>query len=249
MRHDKAFSPRFGVLYQPAPEVSVYGNYVESFGTNNGISATGQAFDPQQAKQREIGVKREWLGGKLTTTLALFDLVKTNILTRDPANPTFSVPIGEARSRGVEFDFSGRLGRNWNVIGNLTYDRAEVTKDNNGNQGKALPGVPLRSGSIWMKYDFGGETAAGYSAGAGLYMRGQRQGDPANTFQLPGYGRVDAMIAYRFKGFGAKLATVQLNVQNVFDKVYFDHGGSGGTRLNSYYGDPRTLIASLRAEF
>jgi outer membrane receptor protein involved in Fe transport len=45
------------------------------------------------------------------------------------------------------------------------------------------------------------------------------------------------------------LATAQLNIQNLFDKVYFDHGGSGGTRLNSYYGEPRTVTASLRVQF
>jgi iron complex outermembrane receptor protein len=245
MRHDRAFSPRLGLLYQPMPWLSLYGNYVESFGTNNGVSATGEAFDPQQATQYEAGVKSELLDGKLTATLALFEITKTNVLTRDPANPAFSIPIGEARSRGVEMDVTGRIDRNWSVIGNLTYDQAEITKDNNGNQGKILPGVPLRSGSLWVKYDTGSATD-GFSFGAGVFLRGQRQGDTPNTFQLPGYGRVDALLAYRFKGFGAKVSTAQLNVQNLFDKTYFDHSGG---RLNSYYGEPRTIMGSLRLEY
>lgn len=248
MRHDSAFSPRLGLLYQPMPWLSLYGNYVESFGTNNGVSATGEAFDPQKAKQYEAGVKSELLDGRLTTTIALFEITKTNILTMDPANPTFSIPIGEARSRGVEMDVTGRIDRNWSVIGNLTYDQAEITKDNNGNQGKILPGVPLHSGSLWVKYDTG-SAVKGFSFGAGVFLRGQRQGDTRNTFQLPGYGRVDALLAYRFKGFGAKLSTAQLNVQNLFDKTYFDHGGSNGSRLNSYYGEPRTIMGSLRLEY
>lgn len=248
MRHDSAFSPRLGLLYQPMPWLSLYGNYVESFGTNNGVSATGEAFDPQKAKQYEAGVKSELLDGRLTTTIALFEITKTNILTRDPANPTFSIPIGEARSRGVEMDVTGRIDRNWSVIGNLTYDQAEITKDNNGNQGKILPGVPLHSGSLWVKYDTG-SAVKGFSFGAGVFLRDQRQGDTKNTFQLPGYGRVDALLAYRFKGFGAKLSTAQLNVQNLFDKTYFDHGGSNGSRLNSYYGEPRTIMGSLRLEY
>ncbi len=248
-RRDRSFSPRAGILYQPMRWLSVYGNYVESFGTNNGISATGQAFDPQQARQYEAGVKGELLGGRLTTTLAVFDIAKTNILTRDPANPLVSIPIGEARSRGVEFDFSGRIGNNWNIIGNLTYDQAKVTKDNNGNQGRTLPGVPLRSGSIWARYDLGGEATEGFSIGAGLYLRGPRQGDTANSYELPGYGRVDTSLAYRFRAFGAKLATVQLNIQNLFDKVYFDHGSSSNNRLNNYYGEPRMFVLSLRAQY
>jgi iron complex outermembrane receptor protein len=248
MRNDKSFSPRVGVLYQPVPALSLYGNYVESFGTNNGVSASGQPHDPQEARQYEVGAKSELLDGKLTTTVALFDITKTNVLTRDPANPAFTIPIGEARSRGLELDVSGRIDRNWTVIGNLTYDQAEITKDNSGNQGKILPGVPARSGSIWAKYDTGSATQ-GFSFGAGVFLRGQRQGDTANTFQLPGYGRVDALLAYRFKEFGAKLVTAQINVQNLFDKIYFDHGGSGGSRLNSYYGEPRTIVGSVRFQF
>ncbi|MDZ4315338.1 MAG: TonB-dependent receptor [Azonexus sp.] len=245
MRHDKAFSPRVGLLYQPMPWLSLYGNYVESFGTNNGVSATGEAFDPQKAKQYEAGVKSELLDGKLTTTVALFEITKTNVLTKDPSNPLVSIPIGEARSRGIELDVAGRIDRNWSVIGNFTLDRAEITKDNNGNQGKILPAVPLRSGSVWAKYDTG-SAAEGFSFGAGVFLRGQRQGDTRNTFQLPGYGRVDALLAYRFRGFGAKVSTAQLNVQNLFDKTYFDHSGG---RLNSYYGEPRTIMGSLRIEY
>jgi len=245
MRHDSAFSPRIGLLYQPMPWLSLYGNYVESFGTNNGVSATGEAFDPQKAKQYEAGVKSELLDGRLTTTVALFEITKTNMLTKDPNNPLFSIPIGEARSRGIELDVAGRVDRNWSVIGNLTFDRAEITKDNNGNQGKILPAVPLRSGSLWAKYDTGSATE-GFSFGAGVFLRGQSQGDTPNTFQLPGYGRVDALLAYRFKVLGTKAATAQLNVKNLFDKTYF---GESSGRKASFYGEPRSIMGSLRLEF
>lgn len=248
MRHDSAFSPRVGVLYQPQPWVSLYGNYVESFGTNNGVDAAGKAHDPQEARQIEAGVKTELLEGKVTATVALFEITKTNILTRDPSNPAVSIPIGEARSQGVEFDVTGKISDKWSVIGSLSLDSAEITKDNNGREGNRLPGVPLRSGSVWAKYD-NGNTTEGLSFGAGVYLRGQREGDPNNTYQLPGYGRVDAFMAYKFKALGAKVATAQVNVNNLFDKTYFDYGGSGGTRLNIYYGEPINIMGSLRLEY
>lgn len=248
MRHDNAFSPRVGLLYQPMPWLSLYGNYVESFGANNGVDASGKAHDPQEAKQKEIGVKTELLGGKVVATAAVFEITKTNILTRDPANPTTTIPIGEARSQGVEFDVTGKISDKWSVIASAAIDSAEITKDNNGREGKRLPGVPLRSGSIWAKYDNGSATE-GLSLGAGLYLRGQREGDPNNTYQLPGYGRVDAFAAYKFKALGAKVATAQVNINNLLDKKYFDHGGSGGTRYNIYYGEPVSIMGSLRLEY
>ncbi len=36
------------------------------------------------------------------------ELTKKNLLTSDPNKPAFSVATGEARSRGVELDISGR---------------------------------------------------------------------------------------------------------------------------------------------
>jgi len=44
---DQAFSPRVGLVYQPWPWLSLYGNYVESLGAaNSGRSASGQPFEP-----------------------------------------------------------------------------------------------------------------------------------------------------------------------------------------------------------
>lgn len=246
LRNDTAFSPRVGVLYQPVPSVSLYANAVKSFGTNNGISASGAPFEPQQARQYEVGAKSEWFGGALTATAAVYEIVKTNMLTRDLDNPLFSIPIGEARSRGLEVDLSGRINDHLSLIGNLAVDSAVVTRDNNGLQGLTLPGVPFTSGSVWARYT--ASATGGFSAGSGIYLRDQRQGDPRNTYQLPGYARVDAMASYRFALAGSAL-TLQLNVQNLFDEVYFDHGGSGGTRLNTYYGDPRTVMGSVQLRF
>lgn len=250
MRYDSAFSPRVGLLYQPIPPISLYGNYVESFGANNGISASGASFDPQKATQNELGIKTEMFGGKLTATLAAYEITKTNILTRDPNNTNFSIPIGEARSRGIEFDIAGKINDHWSVIGNMALTSTEVTKDNSAVsiQGNRLPGVPLRSGSLWATYD---DTTdhRGFRYGAGVFVVDQREGDTRSTFQLPGYARVDAFLAYKFKALGTRNATAQINVNNLFDKKYFDHGGSGNTRLNTYYGEPLNIMGSLRLDF
>lgn len=250
MRHDSAFSPRVGLLYQPIPAISLYGNYVESFGTNNGVDAAGKAHDPQEARQKEVGIKTEMLNGKLTTTLAAYEITKTNILTRDPNNLLVTIPIGEAQSRGIEFDVAGKIGDHWSIIGNMAITSTEVTKDNSAIniQGNRLAGVPLRSGSIWATYN-GTSDNKGWSYGAGIFLVDQREGDGRNTYQLPGYGRVDAFLSYKFQALGAKTATAQFNLNNVLDKKYFDHGGSNNSRLNSYYGEPLNIMGSLRLEF
>ena len=61
--------------------------------------------------------------------------------------------------------------------------------------------------------------------------------------QLPGYGRLDAMVAYR-TGLAGHRVTAQLNVNNLLDKWYFESGSYG----MAAYGAPRNILASLKVE-
>lgn len=248
LRREEEFSPRAGVLYKATPSTSVYASYSESFGANNGVSATGAAFAPQTAKQYEIGGKYSALDESLTGSIAIFHLVKNNILTPDISTPAPNdqIPIGQVRNRGVEVDISGRVTNHVNVIATYAYSNAVITKDNSGNAGNTMPNVPRHAASVWAKYDTAPGAAEGWQAGAGAYVRSQRQGDNANSWQLPGYARIDAMLGYRTKIAG-KGITAQVNIQNLFDTTYFDRGGSGGTLAK--YGEPRTAIGSLKIDF
>lgn len=247
LEKDKAFSPRVGVLYLLTPQTSVYASLSKSFGTNNGRSASGEPFDPQQARQIEIGAKHQSADGRLSATASLFRLTKTNVLTADLSTPApdDQVAIGEVRSQGLELDLLGQLTRQVNVIASYTLTDTEVTRNDDGTQGNQLPNVPRHAASLWAKFDAAPDAASGWEAGAGLYARSQRQGDKANSWQLPGYARVDAMLRWRTVLSGHKVAA-QLNVENLFDRVYFDRGGSGGG--GAKYGSPRTVSATLSVD-
>ena len=86
-----------------------------------------------------------------------------------------------------------------------------------------------------------------WSVGGGVFAQGQRQGDSANTFQLPGYARFDAMLAYRF-GLGAGKASLQFNLDNVFDRKYY----AGSHQFAQDWiklGTPRTAKLTLRVDY
>jgi iron complex outermembrane receptor protein len=124
------FQPRAGIVYQAFDWLSIYGNYVESLGSNNGISANGQALNPELAKQFEAGIKTDFFDGRLSSTLAYFHIDKQNIRTADLSTPELfdQVAIGKARSQGIELDIKGQVSDNLSVIITYAFTDVRITK-------------------------------------------------------------------------------------------------------------------------
>ncbi len=110
-------------------------------------------------------------------------------------------------------------------------------------QGKQLANVAHNTASLWARYALDSQ----WTVGAGVFAQGMRQGDVANTFQLPGYARVDAMAAYRFALGGAK-AALQFNVDNLFDRKYYSSSHQFVADWIKL-GAPRTAKLTLRVDY
>ncbi|MEH1846504.1 MAG: TonB-dependent siderophore receptor [Nostoc sp.] len=241
----QAFSPRVGLVYQPIKPISLYASYARSFIPQTGVTATGQAFQPQRGTQYEVGAKADLLGDKISVDLALFDLTQSNILTNDPNNSGFAIPVGEANSKGVELFVTGEISPGWNVIASYTYADPRVTEDNSIPVGKQLPGAAQNIASLWTTYIIPKGNLKGFGAGLGLYYVGDRFVDSVNTFKLPSYLRTDAALFYRQGKFDAAL-----NFQNLFDVNYFETAfGSTPTDTTVYYGYPFTVNFTLGWKF
>jgi hypothetical protein len=97
------------------------------------------------------------------------------------------------------------------------YTDAMVTQDP-VYAGKQLYNVPKHSGSINLAYQLGQDSFGNnWRIGGGTRFVGERQGDAANSFQLPSYFVTDAFIAWQTRLHGQKLE-IQANLKNVFDK-------------------------------
>ncbi len=262
---EDAVTPRYALLWRPIPELSLFRSYAENFGLSNFSDVFRQPLPPQEAEQWEAGLKTEFFGGRLTGTLAWFDLTKTNVPAASPdpivGAQGLTVATGEARNRGLELDVSGEILPGWNIIGSYAYTDSEITKDRgldfvnldpdgnptftDGNQGNRLFGVPRHSGSLWTTYEQQAGPWRGLALGAGMVARGQREGDNENSFQLPGYATVNLMAAYTRK-LGPSKVSLQLNVDNLLDQEYFDNSVN---RSQVNPGAPRTFLGSVRVEF
>ncbi|MEG4344219.1 TonB-dependent siderophore receptor [Microcoleus sp. A003_D6] len=232
-----AFTPRVGIVYQPIPEISLYGSYSRSFLPVTTAAADGSLLQPEKAKGFEFGLKTELFQNRISATLAYFDITKQNVATSDPNNSFFSIATGEQRSRGVELDLSGEILPGWNIIGAYAYTDAEVTKDNAIEVGNGLSNVPEHSGSLWTTYTIQSGDLQGLGIGVGFNYVGERQGDLENTFQLDSYFLTNAAIFYRRDNW-----RFAINVKNLFN-VDYSQGTNGRYRIE--VGEPLRVIASF----
>jgi len=250
---DGEFSPRVGLLYRPMNWLSLYANYVRAMNAANvNRVSPGTQVKPEMSEGYEAGLKGDWWNGRLTANLTFYELTKKNISQphSDPklAVQGFSVFAGEGRSQGIEFDISGRMTENWSLIGTYSLTNTEFTQDSTGIEGNQFANVPTHAGSLWSKYDFGGFGWQGLWTGAGVFIADQRQGDRANSFQLPGYARLDAALGYSFHA-GPSKVSLQFNVDNLLDKRYYTSSTWETRAYGIQPGVPRTFLGSVRVEF
>jgi iron complex outermembrane recepter protein len=247
-QNDGAFSPRIGLVYQPSKNVSLYTSYSQSFRPSIGRNPDNETFEPTRGTQYEVGVKADFLNGKLSTTLALYNLTKTNVLTPDPdpelARQGFQVQVGEQRSRGIELDVTGEILAGWNMIASYALTDAQVTADNSipSTVGQPLRGVPQHQASLWNTYTIQEGDLQGLGFGLGLFYVGERQDNFGNSAQLGSYLRTDAALYYRRNNFNAAI-----NVRNLFNIDYVSSPNFGTLFINR--GTPLTIVGSISLEF
>ena len=244
-RQSHSTSPRLGVVWTPLENHSFYASWTKTFspvgggliGITPGAVGNTNDLSPELTKQKEIGVKSDWMGDRLSTTLAVYELELYNRRTKDPLNPTITLLSGLQRSRGIELTASGKLGGNWYVRGGIGLQDATVVKDNNGLEGKRINGVAKRNGSLFITW----KPEMGWYAETGLTLVGQRYADNMNTTVLPGYGRWDALAGYREKDWDVSGA-----LTNLTDRYYYESATSAAQIMP---GEPRSLVMTGTYKF
>jgi iron complex outermembrane receptor protein len=239
------FNPMVGLVVKPLPELSLYANYTEATSSFRNIglaTASGEALDPERARQYEGGIKAEFFKGRLALTTAVFQIDKTNVSSPDPANPLFNINAGDERSRGVEFDIYSEPLQGWKFYSNYAYVDARITNDPLGlNTGNRRYGVPFHSGSVFSTYELQAGPLRGLGVGGGVFMASNVDITNAAVGTLPGYAQVDGLLYYRRGPW-----RIQFNAKNLLDKDYFFTSGDGATVQPA---TARTLIGSIQFFF
>jgi iron complex outermembrane receptor protein len=249
---EKSFSApswRVGVVYNPIKDFAVYGQYSTAVDpVSNLITLTlpNKDFRLSTGKQVEVGIKQSFWGGRGEWTLAGYQIVKNNLLARDPINPanTVAQQIGQQSSRGVEASIGLMLDGGWRIDANTTFlrakydDFAQVVGGVGVNFAGNVPvNVPKQVSNVWLTWAF----APQWSVNGGVQMVGETFVDNANTLVRPAYTVVNAGLHWKPD---AK-TTLALRVYNLFDTVY----ATSGNTTQWLLGMPHTVELSLNVKF
>lgn len=245
----KKFSPQAGIAYTVTTAVTLYGSYGEGFRPNSGADASRTLFRPEETQSYEVGAKYTSPDGRITGTLALFTMDKSNVLTADPVNSGFSLAIGKARSQGVEFDLSARLPADIQLYLTYAYTDAEVAADMRDPnferpilKGAPLLNVPKNSANLLLTKDFTLGARDSVTIGGGMTYVDERLGETGLDFHLPSYTLVKLLASWR----PMDSLELSVDVDNLFDKTYY---ASSYARLWVAPGTPRTVTGRVTYSF
>jgi iron complex outermembrane recepter protein len=250
--YDSRISPAAGVVFKFTPQLSVYGNYIESLvqgdtapsTTSNNATVTnaGSMLAPYVSKQKEVGVKYD--SGRLGLGLALFSTDKPRGLIN--SSNTY-VAEGKDRHQGAELTLFGEPIRGVRVLGGLTLlDAKQKETGTASTEGKRVIGVPKHQTTLGLEFDVPG--VQGLAFDGRVVNTGSSYADAANTLKVAGWTRLDIGARYRMDIAG-RLVTLRARIDNVTDKNYW--ASVGGYPNNGYLvaGAPRTYGLSATVDF
>ena len=249
------FTGRVGAGYSIVPSTLAFASVAQSFrpqfaGT---VDINGSLLDPQTGLQYEGGFKFELFEGRFLTTASVYHIRKDNVpvfnfpLFLETGAVTYFPGVAE-RSRGVEFDFSGRLTEGLSLMVNYAFNDAETIENSAdpSEVGLQLGNTPPHISRAWLAYDVPeGRPLGGFGFGLGVRAQdGQRV--QFDSLVLDGYTVVDLGLWYRMRVNAEQRLRFQVNVDNLLDKEYYVRASD---RSIVHPGSPLAVIGSIGYEF
>jgi TonB-dependent siderophore receptor len=223
-RNDNKFSPMFGVVYSPISDLSLYFNAGQGFAPPS-TTVVGER-KPEESTQFEGGLKKQFLEGRVMTTLAIYNLERKNIAIPDANGITRQA--GDQRSRGFELELMGSPARSWNAAIAYAFNDSELTSfseivftnfppffvvaDRTGNTPAFAPRNILNA---WVTKTF----RNGFGIGGGPRYVSDQFIDEDNEFKIDGYVTFDAVTYYDWNHW-----RFTVNFKNITDKDYETRG-------------------------
>ncbi|MBP9793701.1 MAG: TonB-dependent siderophore receptor [Flavobacterium sp.] len=195
-RLDRAFTPKVGLVYQPTKDMSFFGSYSSSFTPNTGLTINKEVIEASIIDQYEVGVKKDFWKGALSTNVTLYQIMNSNLAQTAPyladgITPNVDSNIkmlgGGTKSKGIELDITAKPIEGLNIIAGYSYNDMRYTKTS-GTHGSFITGdrvarTPQNTANLSFFYTLPSGLLKGISFGAiGNYV-GDRLGGWNDDYQ------------------------------------------------------------------
>ncbi|MGO4905913.1 TonB-dependent siderophore receptor [Flavobacterium sp. W20_MBD1_R3] len=264
-RKDQAFTPKLGLVFQPAKNMSLFASYSNSFTPNTGTTVDLKAIKPSIIDQYEVGIKKDFWRGIVSTNVTVYQITNSNLAQTaefkadGSSNIDTSIKIlsGETTSKGIEFDIIAKPLEGLNIIAGYSYNDMRYTKTS-GLKGSFIEGdrlarTPANTANLSFFYTLPSGILKGVSVGAlGNYI-GKRVGGWNNQIdsalpngiydrEIPinGYTTIDLSAGYSWEKFS--LLCRLSNITNVLNYTVHENYSVNPTA-------PRQVMTSLKYKF
>ena len=246
---NQEITPYLGAIYDLDDRHSAYASWTEIFEPQGSYDRSGRLLDPITGTNYEAGIKGEYFEGRLNASLAVFLVRQQNRAVDDLSGPNpcpgstwgyCKRASGEVESKGVELEVGGALTPDWQIMAGYTYVAAKFTKDADAsNVGRLFdPSLPRHQLKLTTSYRLPNAFSQ-WRIGGSLYAQDRVKSNIDTRIQQPGYAIVGLNAAYRL----TPQTEFRLNVNNVFDKRYYQSlGWDGGGNM---FGTPRNFMVTV----
>jgi len=251
-----------GFIYDLDDNHSFYASYTDIFQPQSEKNSDGAGIKPITGENYEVGIKGEYFGGALNASASLFQIDQLNRAAEvADASTCRVIPVGaygcyeaagKVRSQGIELEINGALTPNWQVGAGYTFAQAKYKKDADSSKEGTLfdTDVPRHMFKASTTYHLQGDLNK-LRVGANVYSQSSTFNKGRNVFgnyhiEQEAYALVGLMAGYQV----SKHLDTQLNINNVFDKKYYQGIASNSTwSPYDVYGDPRNFTVTAKYTF
>ncbi|KAB8318356.1 TonB-dependent receptor [Tolypothrix campylonemoides VB511288] len=244
---------RLGATYEVAPGVNAYASVARGFlpqAAGSQSANVGGPFDAERSRQWEVGAKTVLAGGRISLNGAAYRIERTNILQATGVDAGGDgvddvAPLGLVRSDGFEIDLLADLTPRWVLNVAYGYNDARVldagTNGVTNAVGDRFANAPRHKLGVWTRYELPAPAAGVDSS---IAFGADHVGDRVSLDgqAVKAYTVFDASWQARWKQWG-----VQVNVKNLFDKVYAASGFN--ERGGHFPGEPRRVYVQASYSF
>ncbi|ROR08688.1 ferric-rhodotorulic acid/ferric-coprogen receptor FhuE [Erwinia sp. JUb26] len=236
-------APYAGLTYDINDTYSAYASYTTIFQPQSSRDASASYLDPVTGKSYEAGLKGDWANSRLTATLSVFRTEQNNLGVNTygfiTGTTEYAYQAVDSVSRGVEFEVNGALTDNWQMtFGASRY----IAEQRDGTAVK--PELPRTTAKLFTSYRL--PMLQDLTVGGGVNWQNHTWQDnvagPLGSTQVEqsSYTLVNLFSRYQV----TKQLSVQANINNLFDKEYYDYLGT-----YAVYGAPRNFSVSANYNF